>query len=160
MFALAEAAGKAWEARCARAFELLTGGDDETENIRIELLTDIRRILQSNSLFYAGKAVRVGDPEKDDARMYNPKATGRIFTSDLLSVLEAVEESPWAEVRNGKPINDRWLSRALREFKIKSKNLRIKEKLAKGYELVDFTEAFSRFLTAPKTNFEVVAAAA
>jgi hypothetical protein len=157
LFAIAEAAGGEWVKRCASAFELLTGKGNDAENIRIELLTDIRRVLQSDSGFYAGKAVMVGDPAKDDPLLYYPKKEGRIFTSDLLDKLRAIEESPWEEVRKGdKPIDGRWLCSMLKEFEIKSKQFRVKEKNAKGYELADFTDTFSRYLPALEPSFDVI----
>jgi hypothetical protein len=155
LFALAEAAGETWASRCAKAFELLTCADnDETENLRIELLADIRRVVRRESLLFVKLA---GEKE---ALRYSPEGAGRIFTFDLLSALVGLAESPWGEVRKGdKPINDRWLSRALREFKIRSKTLRIKEKIGKGYELADFSEAFSRYLPHTETGFEDAIAA-
>jgi putative DNA primase/helicase len=77
------------------------------------------------------------------------KPTG-ISSRDLIEKLAEMKERPWPEVRRGgKPITERWLARKLADFGIHSKNLRIGEEQAKGYELADFAEAFDRYLEAP-----------
>jgi len=87
-----------------------------------------------------------------------------IFSRHLTEKLAEMKERPWPEVRRGgKPITERWLARKLADFGIHSKNLRIGEEQAKGYELVDFAEDFDRYLspiqgdfirpTVPKSDF-------
>ena len=57
-----------------------------------------------------------------------------------------IPDAPWAEARRGKPINPNWLSRRLKPFDVKPKNLRVEGKVSKGYELRDFDDAFGRYL--------------
>jgi hypothetical protein len=69
--------------------------------------------------------------------------------------LAEMKERPWPEVCRGKPITERWLARKLAAFGIHSKNLRIGEEQAKGYELADFAEKFDRYLSAIEGNLSV-----
>ena len=148
LFAIAEGAGGKWPERCAKAFELLTGEGDEADNIGVELLRDIRCVwqdekLECSTVFHV--EIEEEAPQKK-MKSYRPSGAKKIFTQNLIDALQAIEESPWKEAKEGKEIDDRWLSRKLKEFKIKSKQIRIGEKTKKGFELKDFEEAFERYL--------------
>jgi Protein of unknown function (DUF3631) len=117
--AIAEIAGGDWPERCAVAFSKLTSREDlDAQGIGTMLLADIKRVF---------------------------KADG-IFSRDLIEKLAEMKERPWPDVCRGKPITERWLARKLAAFDIHSKNMRIGEKQAKGYELADFAETFDRYL--------------
>ena len=68
------------------------------------------------------------------------------FSRILVETLCGMTERPSPEVNRGKPITERWLARNLTAFGIKSGNIRIGEKQAKGYERAHFNEAFARYL--------------
>jgi hypothetical protein len=123
LYAIAEVAGGDWPRRCAEAFAKLTRNDVDADGIRILLLTDIQQVLTGE----------------------------RMFSKDLIEELARLTERPWPEVCRGKPISERYLARNLAVFGIRSRNIRIDEKQAKGYELADFHEAFARYL--PKGGF-------
>ena len=133
LFAIAEIAGGDWPQRCADAFARLTRNDADADGIRILLLTDIQQL-------FTGE---------------------RMFSKDLTGDLAQLTERPWSEVCRGKPITERWLARNLVPFGIRSGNIRIGEKQAKGYERAHFNEVFARylpdwgFLSVPPSHTEV-----
>jgi uncharacterized protein DUF3631 len=119
LFKIAEVAGGNWPQRCANALIKLTAEEDEAESLRVMLLADIRQVLTAE----------------------------KIFSRDLRDLLADMDERPWPEVcRGSKPITERWLARNLAAFGIKSKNVRIDEKQAKGYERTDFDDVFAHYL--------------
>ena len=118
LFKIAQIAGGDWPQRCARALAKLTTGEDERENLRVMLLTDIREI-------FTGE---------------------RIFSKDLVESLVELKERPWPEIQKGKPITARWLARNLSAFGVHSGNIRIGEEQAKGYERSQFNDVFARYI--------------
>ena len=70
----------------------------------------------------------------------------RISSKELVEELCSLASRPWKEAYRNHPITDMWLARQLREFEISPKTLRFGETRAKGYDLHDFTNAFTRFL--------------
>lgn len=129
LFAIADVAGGDWPQRVAVAFTKLTSNDDiDAQGVGVMLLADIRQVFS-------------------DAK------TERIFSKVLVATLCAMTDRPWPEARNGHSISEVWLANHLKNFCIKPKTLRIGPKQrAKGYELVDFIEAFERYLPAPEIS--------
>ena len=73
----------------------------------------------------------------------------RLSTAQLIGALCADEESPWTTADSGRPISPRALATMLAPFEIKSKNLRVSnQEVIKGYERVQFEDAFARYVTA------------
>ena len=84
----------------------------------------------------------------------------RIASKDLVSSLNKMEASPWAELERGNPLTTTALARRLKKFKIGPRSIRNKSKLVpigilstditvfKGYLLADFREAFDRYCPA------------
>ena len=134
LFAIAEVAGGEWLQRCLAAFENLTRVDrEDTDSLRIMLLIDIREVFRGE-----WPAPLEGQP---------PKPVERIFSKDLNDNLEAMTERPWPEVRRGgKAITVRWLASNLAAFGIHSKNIRIGEDQAKGYERAQFDKVFAKYI--------------
>ena len=65
----------------------------------------------------------------------------------LVKALGDLEDRPWPEWRNGKPITARQLARLLEPFKIRPGNLRMPNgTVAKGYKVSAFDDAFARYL--------------
>jgi hypothetical protein len=122
LFAIARIAGGEWPRKCEDALFGLITRKDETDSLRVTLLADIQKVF----------------------------TTEQLFSKDLCEKLLELKEQPWPEVRKGKGINERWLARNLLPFDVRPKNIRVKipdgEIQAKGYELADFKEAFSRYL--------------
>jgi hypothetical protein len=123
LFALAEVAGGGWTERAAAALAVLTSRDDtDSQGLGVMLLTDI-------------------------AQIFSDRNTERVFSKTLVRSLCDMIGRPWPEAHRGRAISETWLARRLHEFGIKPRTLRIGSERAKGYEIVDFTEAFARYLS-------------
>jgi putative DNA primase/helicase len=140
LLAIADLAGGVWgrEARSA-ALELSGGIRDEEQDIRFELLKDIRTIF-----------------EEEGAR--ESKA---VTTACLIEKLCQLEEAPWATFHRGEPINPRSLGRMLKPFGICSASLKIsrdavsgRDTVARGYKRETFIDAWRRYLPLPATREE------
>jgi len=122
LLAVAEVAGGDWP-RIARAAAVsLHGLEEDAPSIGAELLASIR-----------------------DA--FDTRRTDRLSTADLLETLADDEEAPWAAWNRGKPMTPHQLSKRLSEFGIKPGTNRVGLRVAKGYRLEQFTEAFNRYLS-------------
>src|SRR5262249_42548011 len=69
----------------------------------------------------------------------------RLPTRVLLEKLHAIPESPWRDLR-GKPLDDRGLANRLRQYDIKSRDIRTSTGTLKGYYHADFQDAWARYL--------------
>lgn len=123
LLAIAMAAGNEWLQLGTTAALKLSGNESAAQTVGTELLTDIREIF--------------GD-DRD-----------RITTADLIRLLCADEEKPWATFNRGNAITPRQVAKRLREYGILSHTIRIGIETAKGYTLDQFREAFSRYLSYP-----------
>ena len=83
--------------------------------------------------------------------VFENRQTDRLATTDLINCLISDfgddEVMRWATHNNGKPMTDRQLAKRLKDFKINNKTLRIGGEVKKGYDLNDFKDAFSRYLS-------------
>src|SRR5262249_25485395 len=69
----------------------------------------------------------------------------KLPTKVLLEKLCALPESPWRDLR-GRPLDDRGLANRLRQYEIKSKDVRTSAGTLKGYYRADFQDAWARYL--------------
>ena len=122
LLAIAEAAGGDWPAVARKAARTLHDVEDDSPSVGVELLTDIKTILDT-------------------------KQATKMFSAALLDELMADDEAPWPTWNRGKPMTARQLSTKLGEFGIKSKDIRIGTTNKKGYDRADFTEVFDRYLS-------------
>ena len=123
LLAIADAIGGEWPAHARRAAVTLSAGTDDAESVRVMLLADIQA-------------------------MFSEHETDRLASGDICDALAKMGDKPWPEWgRSHKPITTRGLARQLSVFQIKPKTIRLDgmDKTAKGYLLVDFTDAFSRY---------------
>jgi hypothetical protein len=128
LFAIAQVAGGDWPARVLESFNLLTASRvDDPASLCVMLLSDIRQI-------------------------FSESGVTKITLKQLVECLCRLTDSPWLEAHGGRRITEVWLGRQLRAFKISSHVMRIDDQVAKGYDLVDFSDAFSRFLEAPSST--------
>ena len=119
LLAIADRAGRDWPKRARRALVELHGGREiEDESSGVRLLDDIRAVF--------------GD---DD----------RITTTVLLDRLTELEESPWGEWF-GKPLTSRGLSRLLKPYTIKSRAIRVDEKVSRGFLREQFERSWAQYL--------------
>ena len=126
LIAIADDIGGDWPARArAAALALLAAGKEREPSLGIRLLADLRTIYGT-----------------DDA----------MPTEDILASLHALKEAPWNELKNG-PLNDRGLANRLRQYGIKSKQIRFGQRTLKGYARADLQDAWQRYLP-PSPNSE------
>ena len=132
LLAIADMAGGEWpqQARAA-AVELSWAGRDEDQDVRFELLKDIRGIFEAEG----GETCKA------------------ITTAILIDRLCELEEAPWRAFHRGEPVSARGLGRMLKPFGIASANLKIsrdpvtgKDTVAKGYKREAFSDAWVRYL--------------
>jgi hypothetical protein len=103
-----------------KAARLIAGhkGDDESGDLGIRLLSDIREIF--------AETWPEGMP-----------------SFELLNKLNSMEEAPWRECHKGKPLNARALAKLLQPFGVHSGDLRFGPSVLKGYLLEDLEKCSS-----------------
>lgn len=122
LLAIAHVAGGKWPELGRQAALKLSGADSPSMTVGTELLADIQEIFEHKKVL-------------------------RITSADLIEALCADDEKPWATYNRGKPITPRQISKRLGEYGIKPKTVRVGYDRAKGYELGQFIDAFSRYLS-------------
>jgi putative DNA primase/helicase len=121
LLAIADAAGGKWPERARAACSTLAGAVEDDQSTGVLLLGDIRDI-------------------------FGARGVDRIASAELVEALVAIEGRPWAEWRGGKPITTTGLARLLRPFGLTPENVRIAERVPKGYLRERFAEAWERYL--------------
>lgn len=123
LLAIAALAGGTWPAKARQASMAICGQDaaNSTPDTKTELLADIR------DAFARQKA-------------------DKIFSADMLDLLCADEEAPWAAFNKGRPLSQRQLAGLLSSFGIKPDDVRVGISVRKGYALEKFRDAFRRYL--------------
>lgn len=122
LLAIAACAGPAWVERATTAALKLSG--DKAVSTGNELLADIQSIF---------------------ARL----RVARIRSAELIEILCADAEAAWATFNNGRPLTPRQLSKLLSAYGISPKTVRHGRETPKGYEAVQFEDAFARYLGDP-----------
>ncbi|MFZ4137192.1 DUF3631 domain-containing protein [Streptomyces koyangensis] len=130
LLAVADAAGGHWPERARDACVELVNAValDDRASIGVKLLTDLR-----DSVFGTQDSVS---------------------SVEILSILNALEESPWGDL-DGRPLTARALSKMLKEYvtaagrPISPRTLRISGQPVKGYTRDDLTDAWNRYCPAP-----------
>jgi hypothetical protein len=121
LLAIAEACGGLWPDEARLAAVRLAGGSSESDNtLAIQLLADFKEI-------FAGRNA------------------DKIASDEVTKELHKLEERPWADFRNGKPISKAQVARLLRPFEITPKQLWIDKDNSRGYVLADFEDSFARY---------------
>lgn len=121
LLAIAMLAGDEWVNRIKSAALKLTEFDGDSLSISEKLLADIRNIFTQHTL-------------------------DKISSLNLISKLCNDEEDIWATYNRGRSITANQISTRLAKYGIKSKNMRIDNHVCKGYEVSQFTDAFTRYL--------------
>ncbi len=124
LFAIADEAGGEWPRQARTAAVALHGVEEETPSIGVELLRDVEVA-------------------------FKERGASRLASRALLEILTGDDEAPWATWNRGKPMSVRQLAARLSEFGITPKTTRLPNgDRLKGYALVDFADAFARYLSA------------
>ena len=136
LIGIADLIGDHWPETTRKA-ALKLNNSVEDEDLGIQLIEDIHYVIQK---------------EIKDCWDEEKTVPDRISTMDLCAGLNSIEESPWesmGKVINGhsEGINGHRLSRLLRHFGTKPKNIRFDgDSVARGYEFKQFEDVFSRYL--------------
>jgi hypothetical protein len=121
---LGDRAGKTWGAKAREAALVLTSSRDNFEPSKgAKLLADIKTVFDED----------------------------RLPTAELISRLISLEEAPWGSI-NGQPLDARTLASELRGYDIHPHTLRFDDLPLKGYRLLDFQDAWDRYLPASPGN--------
>jgi putative DNA primase/helicase len=121
LLAVADVAGGRWP-ELARAVANAAEASKEDQSKRTMVLSDIREFFDAR-------------PDVD-----------RVPSAELVAALGGMENRPWSEWRNGKPITPAALARLLAPFGIIPGTRRDGEHTFKGYLRADFTEVFAMYL--------------
>lgn len=84
------------------------------EDVKIVLLTDIRRVFYDSNLI-------------------------RIYISKLVNYLSNLEDSRWSTYNRGRPLNTHQLTKWLRSFKLKTERSKFGNKTSTGYRIEQFS---------------------
>ena len=121
LLTIADTAGGPWPKRARRAAVSLSTTESAVESYGVLLLQDIRELF-----------------ERDRA--------DRLSSSEIIRALTDLEERPWAEYHDGKPLTPPRLAKMLRPFEITPDTIRTEGKTAKGYHREKFKDAWGRYL--------------
>ena len=127
LFKIAMILGDEWLEKAHKSCMEISGVENDDPSIAEQLLADIRTV-------------------------FKIKNTDRLLTRDLLSGLCHDPEMLWTTFNQGKRITARQVAKILGGFRISSKDMRTRdlrgnEARGKGYDLGDFQDAFSRYLS-------------
>ena len=126
LIAIARLIGEPWESRLMSAF-VEKNHQVEDESAGVMLLRDIRQIFLEQ-----GKT--------------------RMHSEDLVEALVDLPDRPWGGWKHGKPVTKNSLSRVLKSFGVKSKQLRIGKTNRYGYEAEQFADAWARYTGLSPSN--------
>lgn len=77
--------------------------------------------------------------------IFAERTADRITSDQLVEALNALDESPWGDLR-GRPLDARGLAKRLRKYDVRPGDHRFVEGTRKGYRIEDFHDAWSRYL--------------
>ncbi len=123
LFAIAMAAGGQWPARLAAAAIVMAGTqDDDAASHGVRLLADLRVI-------------------------YLGQSAVQMASADICKKLGEMEDRPWPEWKQGKPITPNQMAGLLRPFGIRPGTIRQGNATPKGYPKEAFEDAWARYLS-------------
>lgn len=120
LLAIADLAGDHWP-ETARRIARAVAVADRDETAAIMLVSDLRDI-------------------------FDRRGADKIHSDDVISELVAIEDRPWGEWKNGKPLTKTQLAKLLSGFEVAPKQIKIGGLNKNGYELITLKPAFSRYL--------------
>lgn len=85
---------------------------------------------------------------RDVRTVFDRLSVRNLVTDQLITNLKEIEESPWAVIRKGEPLDARGLAQRLGKYGIAPKALRDGEDVFKGYARAQFEDAWSRYVEA------------
>jgi hypothetical protein len=124
LLAIADLLGGEWPNRAREAAVSTAEGKQESNSSSEILLDDLRRLFDAQN-------------------------ADRLASATIVAHLTQLEDRPWPEWHNGKPLTPRQLARLLHPFDVRPKPLWINEKTKQGYERDWFSDAWDRYLHYP-----------
>lgn len=122
LLAIADLAGDDWPEKArVTAVTVVTHSKERTPSHGVMLLRDLKEIF--------------GRAHKD-----------KLPSDWIVRELVVMDESPWAVINRGNPLDPRGLAQRLRKYGIRPGPHRVAEAVFKGYCIDDFTDAWSRYL--------------
>lgn len=121
LLAIADHAGGVWPRLARDAALKISGKEQESLSLSVELLADIQDV-------------------------FDTAGNERISSVDLLSELSADDLKPWATYNKGKQMSPRQLAKRLADYGIKPQTIRIGSGTIKGFQRSWFEDAFCRYL--------------
>ncbi|MDP3940448.1 MAG: DUF3631 domain-containing protein [Deltaproteobacteria bacterium] len=136
LLAVADAAGGTWPDRArVAAVALVALSKESTPSLGIRLLADLRTAF--------------GDADALATETLLKRLCGtEPYAGDNGSGL-FLDEAPWGEIQGGKPLNARGLAGRLRQYGIRSRNIRVGDRTPKGYRREDLVDSWERYLPTP-----------
>ena len=125
LLAIADCAGPEWATKARQAALKISGKSEETVSIPSELLADIQDIFEGNSHI------------------------GKYPLGELLKELIKDDLKAWSTYNRGKPLTPRQLRNRLKDYGIKTKDIREGNRVLKGYDAKQFKDVFKRYLSSP-----------
>jgi len=127
LLTIAEVVGGEWPRRAREAAISLSGASPDGDSVKIELLRDLRALLEGKGQF-AGRST--------------------VSSAELVEALLDDKASRWPEYNHGRPLNQRQLARLLRPFGIVPGTVRLRDNSTpKGYRVAAFEDSFKRYLS-------------
>jgi Protein of unknown function (DUF3631) len=83
---------------------------------------------------------------RDLKKVFDRTSQDKMPTEEILSALAEMDESPWAVIRRGEPIDNRALSSRLKKYGIAPKPQRNGDNVFRGYARAQFEDAWKRYL--------------
>jgi hypothetical protein len=133
MFAIADLAGGEWPEKARRAAAAVSKVNDVASATTL-LLSDIREIFRAKD-------------DKDDFGNVLVHCL-RVASTELVRLLGEMNDRPWPEWKNGKPMTEAGLARLLKTFGIVPKQKQIGGERFSGYFRADFDDDWERYLPA------------
>lgn len=139
LYRVAEALGGPWPERAAAAYRARMSADEDGEDSAgTMLLWDLSEI-------------------------FDESGTSRLTSTEIVSRLARMEDRPWPDWRNGRPLSTSGLAKLLKPFGIVPRTHRFGSTTAKGYERQAIIEAAERYASphgdreavTPKHGFDV-----
>jgi hypothetical protein len=120
LIAVADAIGGDWPKRArAAAVSLVAESKEREPSLGMRLLADLRAVFGTED---------------------------QMTSKAILHALHAMEEAPWKDIK-GKPVDERGLAVRLRQYGVKSKQVRVGEVTLKGYRRAELADAWARYLS-------------
>jgi putative DNA primase/helicase len=85
---------------------------------------------------------------------FTQSGTTRLASRDIVAHLNSTLSRPWAELCQGKPVDELWLSKQLKPYHVRPRLVRFQDTIARGYHQEDLSDIFRRYI--PRSEIETL----